>query len=85
MSDRRKFLKSIAGALVASAMPKSVLNAVPKVKFHEPKPTTGILAHIEKNGTTIEWGGEAHQLALKRWNERFEKAIWAGNFKLNNK
>jgi hypothetical protein len=25
MSDRRRFLKSIAGALVASAMPKSML------------------------------------------------------------
>ena len=87
MSDRRKFLKSIAGALVASAMPKSVLNAAPIVKFHEPKtiPTTGLLAHIEKNKTTIEWGGEAHQLAVKKFNERFEKAIWAGNFNTLNK
>lgn len=38
MSDRRKFLKSIAGALVASAMPKSVLSIggeKPQVTFYE--------------------------------------------------
>ena len=37
MSDRRRFLKSIAGALVASAMPKSVLSikGEPQVTFYE--------------------------------------------------
>ncbi len=37
MSDRRRFLKSIAGALVASAMPKSILNieGKPQVTFYE--------------------------------------------------
>lgn len=87
MSDRRRFLKSIAGALVASAMPKSILNATPKVKFHEPKkvPTSGILAYIEKHGTTIDY----HQMALdnrvKNFSERVEKALWAGNYTHQNK
>lgn len=37
MSDRRKFIKSIAGALVASAMPKSLLSieGKPQVTFYE--------------------------------------------------
>jgi hypothetical protein len=39
MSNRRRFIKSIAGALVASAMPKSVLSIGEKpeiqVRFYE--------------------------------------------------
>jgi hypothetical protein len=81
MSDRRRFLKSIAGALVASAMPKSLLNDKPKVKFHEPKPTTGILAYVEKHGTTISYE-EIKEMRVKKFSERLEKAMWAGSHDL---
>ena len=37
MSNRRRFIKNIAGALVASAMPKSLLSieGKPQVTFYE--------------------------------------------------
>ena len=80
MADRRRFLKSIAGVLVASAMPKSILdNTKPKVKFHEPKPTDGLLAYIEKHKTTISMD-EIMKNRTMRMNEMLEKSIWAGNF-----
>jgi len=81
MNNRRRFIKSIAGALVASAMPKSILNAEPIVKFHEPKtiPTTGLLAHIEKHKTTIEWSEIAKNKRVKKFSEQVEEAMWLGN------
>lgn len=84
MNNRRRFLKNIAGALVASAMPKSVLNAAPIVKFHEPKtvPTSGILAYVEKHGATIDYHEMYKDNRVKKFSERLEKAMWAGDFKI---
>lgn len=70
MSDRRRFLKSIAGALVASAMPK---------------PITALSNITERPKVEVTFYEKAMQRQSKRIAEQMEKIMWAGNTTLQNK
>ncbi len=61
MSNRRRFIKSIAGALVASAMPKSVLSIGEKpeiqVRFYEKEAMERQAKRITEQMEKFMWAG----------------------------
>lgn len=64
MHNRRRFLKSIAGALVASAIPKPLNN----------------LGNItDKTEVKVTFYEYAMQKQARRLADQLEKSMWAGN------
>ena len=70
MHNRRRFLKNIAGALVASAIPK---------------PITALSNITERPKVEVTFYEKAMQRQSKRIAEQMEKIIWSGNHIPQNK
>lgn len=68
MHNRRRFLKSIAGALVASAIPKP-LNSLGNI--------------TDKSEVNVTFYEKALQKQARRLAEQVEKSMWSGNFTQN--